>query len=280
MQPSGVFILVFCLLFPAPSAGSEDLIALGISSLKTGKYLDALSAFNKTLENEPDNARAYNGRGTVWFELSAYKRAIADYSQAVRINPDYANAYNNRGVVYFRKGGYEQAIQDYNRALSISSDYANALSNRGAALIKTGEYVRALADFNKALTLEPSFETYNLLAWTLATCPDDNLRNGSGAVEAAEKAVAIKSDTRSLGTLAAAYAEAGVFASAIDTELRVIDMLKNDGSINEMEAHNARLARYRSGQPYRDILAAGSGDKQKATTVAGDPEKKSPPPHD
>ena len=59
----------------------------------------------------------------------------------------------------------------------------------------------------------------NDLAWLLATCPDNSVRNGQKAVELAQQAVQL-SNGRSpeiLDTLAAAYAEAGRFHEAVET---------------------------------------------------------------
>ena len=62
----------------------------------------------------------------------------------------------------------------------------------------------------------------NNLAWLLATASDARLRNGAEAVELAERACAVTQYRRTVfvGTLAAAYAEAGRFEEAIATAER------------------------------------------------------------
>jgi len=59
----------------------------------------------------------------------------------------------------------------------------------------------------------------NNLAWVLATCPDAGLRNGPEAVRLAGHACELTHYGRPLfiGTLAAAYAEAGRFPEAVTT---------------------------------------------------------------
>ena len=59
-------------------------------------------------------------------------------------------------------------------------------------------------DFQAAIAIRPSYEAYNLMAWTLATCPDARFRDGKQAVALAKKAVAMNTEVRSLATLAAA----------------------------------------------------------------------------
>ena len=66
----------------------------------------------------------------------------------------------------------------------------------------------------------------NCLAWVLATCPEASVRNGAEAVELARRAVKL-SDGREpaiLGTLAAAYAEAGRFPEAVQTARKALEL--------------------------------------------------------
>jgi len=244
-----LFFTAALLWYPGSTAALEDWFATGLAALRAGQYAEALSAFNKALETNPRHANAYNGRGAVWHQLGAYDRAIADYTRALDINPRYANAYNNRGVARYQQGGCDEAIKDYDQALEINPNYVNALVNRGAAWRKKGEYEQAIADFNAALSIRPTYEACNLLAWTLATCPVDKFRNGRKAVELAENAVAMKTEIRSLSTLAAAYAEADRFDDAIATQKRVIDLLQKEGKKKKLVEHMARLKTFQSGFP-------------------------------
>src|SRR5206468_11306229 len=78
----------------------------------------------------------------------------------------------------------------------------------------------ALAHLKEALRLNStSAETLNDFASVLATHPDTEFRNGAQAVALADRACEMTSHNNPLylGTLAAAYAEAGQFEKAIAT---------------------------------------------------------------
>ena len=48
---------------------------------------EAIADFDKAIELNPKDARAYYNRGVVKDELKQYKEAIADYDKAIELNP-------------------------------------------------------------------------------------------------------------------------------------------------------------------------------------------------
>src|SRR5208282_798188 len=115
----------------------------------------------------------------------------------------------------------------YQKALQINPDYAEAHYNFGNALLKMGNADEAITHYQKALQIEPdNAEAQNNLAWVLATCPQASLRNGNQAVALARRANQLTGGGNPvvLGTLAAAYAEAGRFPEAEETAQRALQM--------------------------------------------------------
>ncbi|HEY2761537.1 MAG TPA: serine/threonine-protein kinase, partial [Pirellulales bacterium] len=96
----------------------------------------------------------------------------------------------------------------------------------------------------------------NALAWMLATCNLDEIRDGVAALTFAMQAVAAtnRKNALFLDTLAAAYAEDGRFDKAVTVQKEAIACLHETVSREEMEA---RLKLYESNTPYRfrDLLA-------------------------
>jgi hypothetical protein len=100
----------------------------------------------------------------------------------------------------------------------------------------------------------------NDLAWLLATSPEATNRNGVLAVKLAECAC---QQTRyritiMVGTLAAAYAEAGRFDEAISTGQKACALASESGAQYLLEKNQELLELYRKHQPYHEAPARPS----------------------
>src|SRR5258708_39990388 len=110
-----------------------------------------------------------------------------------------------------------------------------------------------MQDYTEVIRVNPRAALgYNNLAWLLATCPKESLRDGMKAVENALKACELTNwkDANFIGTLAGAYAEAGDFKEAVKWEKKAIEV----GYLTEQETIDARMRMklYEEGKPYRE----------------------------
>jgi cytochrome c-type biogenesis protein CcmH/NrfG len=111
----------------------------------------------------------------------------------------------------------------------------------------------AVLQYRAALERMPdSPSILNNLAWLLATARDPAVRDGNRAVRLAQKACALTANRRAifLGTLAAAYAEAGRFSEAVSTAARARTLALAGGQADVAEANRRLLELYRSGKAY------------------------------
>ena len=129
-----------------------------IALWQKGKYSDpqkALEFLDKSLQLDQTNPKAYNNRGTAYFNLGQIRQAIEDYDEAIRIDPQYAAAYNNRGIAYYHLAENDKAIQDFNQAIQLQPENVNTYLFRGAAYKNLYQYQQALNDFSQVLTMAP-----------------------------------------------------------------------------------------------------------------------------
>jgi tetratricopeptide (TPR) repeat protein len=105
----------------------------GCELSKSGNYTDAVKAFSRAIELNPQDAVAYYNRGVIYHMLGNTQQAINDYNKAIELNQQHADFYYNRGNAYVELGNYQQAINDYNNTIELNPKYEKAYYNRGIA---------------------------------------------------------------------------------------------------------------------------------------------------
>ena len=218
---------------------------------KKREYDKAIEDFTEAIRLDPKYAGAYSNRGAAWQSKGDYDKAIANYNEAIRLDPKDSVAYYNRGHAWQSKGDLDQSIKDYSTALQLDPKFAAAFCNRGYASENQGHYDDALADYNEAIRLDPKYaRAYNARAWIWATCSDARFRDGKQAVASATRACELDPPNAKnhIGTLAAAFAEAGDFENAVKWQLRAIQF----APASDQAILQTRLDLFRSKKPFHE----------------------------
>ena len=124
-----------------------------------------------------------------------------------------------------------------------------------AALSGQHETAGAIAHFGEALRLQPDFaEALNNLAWIRAAHSSAGFRDGAEAVRLGERACKITQfkEPVMIGTLAAAYAEAGRFDEAVATARKARELALAAGRQGLADENQKLIQLFSARQPYRD----------------------------
>ncbi len=217
-----------------------------------GAFDRALADFAESLRLDPDDGSTFNNRGTVYQKLADHRRALAHYDEAIRLDPGLMLAYNNRCVAHRSLGAFARALADCTRAIELGADYWRAWMNRGIVNYLVENYAAAAGDYREAARLEPlNAVPLNALAWLRATAPERGVRDGAEATRLARRAVQLGDTAQHRDTLAAAYAEAGQYARAVEEEERAIALSAESARPEAVAGFRERLELYRSGRPFR-----------------------------
>jgi tetratricopeptide (TPR) repeat protein len=176
--------------------------------------------------SEQNLPHLYSARAFALMYLREYDRASEDLEQLVRLDPSpeaFALARAARGYIRYQQGRRAQGDAEFQKATKLSPMLVMGRLLHGKACMELKRYGPAKSEYEAALKANGIAEAYQSLAWLLAVCPADSLRNPKLAMDYATEACRLaRTDKRNhtdswsyLDTLGAANAAAGNFVEAI-----------------------------------------------------------------
>jgi len=153
-----------------------------------------------------------------------------------------------------KQGHPAAAKNEYEELLALDPDNFSTHMSLANLFAQEGRLDDCLFQLNETIRLNPDcIEGLNNLAWELATDPRASARDGPRAVTLAQHACELTKYDKTvyIGTLAAAYAEAGRFDDAIATAQRACDLAATNGETALQQKNQALLEQYRKHQPLR-----------------------------
>lgn len=141
---------------PEPAPGDvAELFARGIALEEDpGQQAQAITAYQRVLELDPDHAAAHINLGTLHYNRQEFALAEKHYRRAIAVDPRYALAYFDLGNVLDETGRVSEAIQTYHTALQLAPTYADAHYNLALAYEKTKEPRKALKHWRAYVKLD------------------------------------------------------------------------------------------------------------------------------
>ena len=227
-----------------------------IAILGTGSMAKAHAEwYRKILSMDDGLYSVHRSLGSVLMAAGKTDLALPHFLTAIKLKPGDADTHTVTGMALLEKDRAAEAEQQFREALRLQP--TNSVANYQMAAISQGrkQIPEAVAFYKKALLSQPDWpETLNNLAWLLAASPDASIRSGPQAVSFAEKACELthQKEPLFLGTLAAAYAEAGRFPEAIASAQKAHDLAVAAGMKEVAQKNSELLEVYRSGKPYHE----------------------------
>jgi protein O-mannosyl-transferase len=246
--------------------GVAAVIVLGAltwsSWLQTSYWRDSETLFIHALAVTRNNDVALNNLGIIFLDKGQLDDAISKLQAAIDLRPENAPAHDNLAKALLKKGQVAEAMVHYRKFLELEPANVEARNTLGTALIQQGHVREAIEQWQEALAIQPeNGNAASNLAWVFATCPEDSVRDGARAAELGEKAFRISAGKIPMiyKVLAAAYAEIGRFADAVETAQRGADLATAEGNPALAAELESNIALYQAGKPQRDLtLTNGS----------------------
>ncbi|MEY2546652.1 MAG: hypothetical protein QOG48_1769 [Verrucomicrobiota bacterium] len=232
------------------------IIVLGtVAWRQTLHWKNSQTLWTHTLAVTSRNDVAHVEFGVVFLENGELHDAIAHFREAIAIRPENPRAHSNLATALFRADDARDAFSEWEKSLQLHPAHVVARDNFALALLHRGRTREAMTQWQESLKYDPDdINAQNQLARILATANDPSLRNGARAVALAERAVQLSGHARPVlfQTLAAAYAETGRFATAIDTAKRGVGLANEQKNFALTNMLKSDIALFELGFPVRD----------------------------
>lgn len=148
---------------------SNRHVRTGEIQANRGNDAAAMAEFQKAIELDPDNATAYNDRGSMRNRVGDLDGALADFDQTLRLDPGHAMAMLNRGLALWDKGSLDQGIAAISGSIERNPRIAQAWLIRGIAFYCKRDWAAALSDFKKADEVDSKYVLlYKIWAYLVA----------------------------------------------------------------------------------------------------------------
>ena len=135
----------------------EKALEDGNKLFKEGKYQEALEAYKKILEHNPDAYIIYLNVGNCYFQMEQYDKAIEAYKKVLEKNPDYVPALMGIGNAYLNLGNQDEAMKWYGKIDINKIDDPVVLYNIGTIYYNNGKYDLALQHYKKCVEIKPDY---------------------------------------------------------------------------------------------------------------------------
>jgi tetratricopeptide (TPR) repeat protein len=265
---------------------SESYNVRGGAELEAGHWAAAAEQFRKGLELAPNEPSLRQRFGIALYQMGDKQGAAQQFEQVLRTTPDYARAHFSLGVLLNDAGQYPEAIDHFRAALKSDPHYVEARVQLAGTLSRVGHPGEAIEHYADALRADPTnvdaafgramsfvrLRRYREardgladgmknhpdqamfvhgLARLLAAAPDDQVRDGRGALKLVDQLVKGPQTIELAETTAMALAESGRYQEAVAVQRDALTGATNAGLSNVQRRIAENLRLYENRKPCR-----------------------------
>lgn len=267
----------------------EAHFELAITLSAVGDVMGAIDHYRDAIAQQPKNPVAYYNLGLELIKAKRPKEAEDAFKSAIKLRPQYGDAMINLAILLTQQHKLDEAKDVLAKTSEISAVKCKSLYLLGVVNAQAGKIDKTVQLYEEALKCQPfdpspvtELAAYYLtqkkpsealrvlrlgagkapdnvgiltaLAELLSTSPDDSVRDGSEAVEVAQKAAdATKHKSpRVLRVLATALAENGKFDQALEVAQQARAIAEQRRMRKVAQRLQRDIGQYEKKQPVRE----------------------------
>lgn len=137
---------------------------LGLSYAGLEKYDNAIKAYRKAIQYNPNHAHIHAAFGAALSQLHRYNEALKAYKTALDIIPEDVMILHQLGNIYSKLGNTSMAVKYQEKAVSLRPTFAEAYYQLGILYAQDNRYIDSINAYEKAYSEDPELiqSLYNL----------------------------------------------------------------------------------------------------------------------
>ena len=142
---------------------------LGLIYYGNSRFEDAIKAFKRALEINPNYTEVALNLAVIYNELGQFGKSTEVYENARKTRRDsqsyldpyvkgkLANMHAELGVIYKDLGFYAQAVEEYRKALLLSPEFVDIKTSLGVVYRDMLDYESSVRELDEAIKLRPEY---------------------------------------------------------------------------------------------------------------------------
>ena len=167
------------------SKSKEQYIEDAVRFYNAKQYEEALKACEYAIHIDAAYARAYHGRGLILTQQTRYKDALNAYQKSCQLEPENAKLRADMGELFYIIGEYEKSSASYKQAILLDKKYERVYNHKAKSLADEALKLhglllrdRAIVSLQKALLFNPE-EKRARIALSELQCQSDEINSNS-----------------------------------------------------------------------------------------------------
>lgn len=201
----------------------------GIQSQVLGKLDQAIDAFKKSIELNPQMLSAYVNLGSIYLKQNKLNEAVDILEKGNKINPNNSNLHNNLGLAYEKKKD-SKAVDEFTLSIKLNPNNAEPYWNLARIHTIQQNFNEAIRLLEKIIEINPK----NILAYNNLGGLYTKLNKNKEAITLLEKAIKLEPKNIDLFcNLAVIYVQQKDFKKALENFEKALELDSNNDEIKK-----------------------------------------------
>ncbi len=147
-------VALLCVCALAQENTANDWHKKAMEMHLNGSYEDAISAYDKAIEIDPQNSTLWRSKAIALRDSGRFPEAIEAYGRAAELNPQENGIWNIQGFLLSELGRYSEANEAYDKAIQADPESAGAWGSKADALDNMGRHDEAVKAYEKSIEIQ------------------------------------------------------------------------------------------------------------------------------